>query len=205
MPKTKEQNQLIKQKRIEEIIKVSLYSFAIQGYAAVKIDTITKQAKCSHGLFYHYFKTKEDVFHAVMDYVIKEINKIQNSVNYEQKAKFALCDLIDAILTAIKSSDDMACMYYLLFNLHLQKQIIPKPLHPIERKRTFDLIYELIEKGQADKDFIKADPKELTVAILSMVKGLAYNRLYIGKNKFVCPDATLIMNLVSLRTQGGCV
>lgn len=62
MPRTKDQFQEIKENRRTEILKASLPLFSLQGYDAVKIDDITKSCGCSHGLFYHYFTSKEDLF-----------------------------------------------------------------------------------------------------------------------------------------------
>ena len=33
-----------------------------KGYDNATVDDIVKKAKCSHGLFYHYFKNKKEIF-----------------------------------------------------------------------------------------------------------------------------------------------
>lgn len=205
MPKTREQNQLIKEERKAIILDAALYEFAMNGYAAVKIDDITKRAKCSHGLFYHYYATKEAVFHDLMDVSINKINDIKNAVNYNQKAKFALHDLIEAILFALKDKDDsLASTYYLLSNMHLQKDIIPRPNKNISKenrkhKKLHEQIYDLILEGQEEGDFVNVDASETTLVILCMFKGLSFNRIQLGAKKFICPNAQVIMNIVNKR------
>ena len=67
MPRTAEQNQNIKDRRRAKLLAFALKAFAIHGYDKTAIDDITKLAKCSHGLFYHYFDSKEAVFAALID------------------------------------------------------------------------------------------------------------------------------------------
>ena len=70
MPRTAEQNQAIKDKRRTKLLSYALKAFAANGYDHTAIDDITKPSKCSHGLFYHYFESKEVVFRALIEDVI---------------------------------------------------------------------------------------------------------------------------------------
>ena len=70
MPRTAEQNQAIKDKRRSKLLSYALKAFAANGYDHTAIDDITKPSKCSHGLFYHYFESKEVVFRALVEDVI---------------------------------------------------------------------------------------------------------------------------------------
>ena len=70
MPRTAEQNQAIKDKRRSKLLSYALKAFAANGYDHTAIDDITKPSKCSHGLFYHYFESKEVVFRALIEDVI---------------------------------------------------------------------------------------------------------------------------------------
>jgi AcrR family transcriptional regulator len=66
MPKTPEQNQQIKDERRANILNTALRLFALYGYDSIVINDITREANCSHGLFYHYFKNKVDLFLELM-------------------------------------------------------------------------------------------------------------------------------------------
>ena len=61
-PRTDEQNAQIKDERREQILKAALKVFALRGFAATKISDIAKEAGLSHGLVYHYFASKEEIF-----------------------------------------------------------------------------------------------------------------------------------------------
>lgn len=201
MPKTREQNQLIKEERRNSILICSLYLFALKGYSSVNIDDVTKAAKCSHGLFYHYFKDKEELFFSVIEEVaLKQFIPLINSINYNQKAKFAIHDLLNCLYEILVGNNkNLVCILYLLFNLHLQKDNIPKP-KDINKKNNPLLVYwlliDLIKKGQIEGDINDGNPKVYAVAILSMITGLSFNRLYIGLKRFVCPTPEIIMNIL---------
>ena len=59
-----------KEDRPDEIIDAAYASFAKKGYADTKIEQVAKQAGVSKGLVYLYFKTKEELFKAVVRRVV---------------------------------------------------------------------------------------------------------------------------------------
>ncbi|MBO5714066.1 MAG: TetR/AcrR family transcriptional regulator, partial [Clostridia bacterium] len=82
----------IKEKRKEKIISSALKVFCEKGYQSATVDDITKKAKCSHGLFYHYFDNKKQLFEQVcalrgngmMDYLDQVVRM---PINYTEKLK----------------------------------------------------------------------------------------------------------------------
>ena len=50
----------------ERIIVESLRLFSLKGYQNTSIDDILKKANASKGGFYNHFKTKDELFHAVL-------------------------------------------------------------------------------------------------------------------------------------------
>jgi AcrR family transcriptional regulator len=55
-----------KEDRPQEITEAALAAFAEKGYAATRVDEVAKRAGVSKGLLYLYFKTKEELFKAVV-------------------------------------------------------------------------------------------------------------------------------------------
>jgi len=55
-----------KDDRPAEITAAALAAFAENGYAATRVDEVAKRAGVSKGLLYLYFKTKEELFKAVI-------------------------------------------------------------------------------------------------------------------------------------------
>ncbi len=66
-----------KEDRPKEITAAALAVFAERGYAATRVDDVAKRAGVSKGLLYLYFKTKEDLFKAVIrSFVVPKIDAL---------------------------------------------------------------------------------------------------------------------------------
>lgn len=59
-----------KEDRPQEITEAAFDAFAEKGYAATRVDDVAKRAGVSKGLLYLYFKTKEELFKAVVRSVV---------------------------------------------------------------------------------------------------------------------------------------
>jgi len=59
-----------KEDRPQEIADAAFAAFAEKGYSATRIDDVAKRAGVSKGLTYLYYKTKEDLFKAVVKNVV---------------------------------------------------------------------------------------------------------------------------------------
>jgi len=59
------------EERKREIVEMAKKLFAEQGYEKTQINDITNALNVSHGLVYHYFKSKSEVFDAVIDSLLE--------------------------------------------------------------------------------------------------------------------------------------
>ena len=198
MPRTTEQFEEMRKEREDSILNAALFIFASKGYEQTTADAIRAVVNCSHGLLYHYFKTKEDLYIAVIQRKVRPIvGGLIKDVNRDRKAKIVLTDITDCLLNALKSeNDEYAWSISLLLDIHLRTVINPK-IKVIEKDgKVFDWVHELVERGKDEGDFNELSSKELVLSILALYKGLSYNRIKIGHNKFLCPKTEIIMNMV---------
>ena len=65
MPRTKEQNEEIRNKTRNAILNSSLKLFANRGFHGTSISEISKAAGISKGLAYNYFESKEKILEAI--------------------------------------------------------------------------------------------------------------------------------------------
>jgi hypothetical protein len=47
---------------VQKLLDAGLAEFDERGFQAVRVDDVVRRAKISHGTFYLYFSTKEDLF-----------------------------------------------------------------------------------------------------------------------------------------------
>jgi AcrR family transcriptional regulator len=79
MPKPRYQRR--KEDRPQEITQAALEAFAEKGYAATRVEEVAKRAGVSKGLMYLYFKTKEELFKAVVkSVVIRRIDRLIGNI-----------------------------------------------------------------------------------------------------------------------------
>ncbi|MEZ5829344.1 MAG: TetR/AcrR family transcriptional regulator [Hyphomicrobiales bacterium] len=62
-----------KENRSEEIVEAAFEEFVTHGYAGTRLEDVAGRAKVSKGLPYLYFKTKEELFKAVIRSVISPV------------------------------------------------------------------------------------------------------------------------------------
>ena len=196
MPKTKEQFEEIRNERIDKILESALRLFVMKGYDAVNLDEVTKETKCSHGLLYHYFKGKDELYLAVINKkVVPYIKETLQGISFEQKAKYVIHDVLKEILKKIKAVDEKnSWKIYLYLNIHLQKNLFLSSAQ--EKMPMFIKLLELIKRGQEEGDFNDHNEDELAISLLSLIKGLAFTRIHIGYKRFKCPNSDIIMKML---------
>jgi AcrR family transcriptional regulator len=173
-PRNKESNQQILDQRREQILAAALKMFALRGFAATKISDIASAAGLSHGLIYHYFKSKNEIF--------TELVKIATSIFLEiikYGARYDVSPLekirsITEMIISLSYSRDHA--YY----LSIAEQAYISDEVPAEAKSAIlgsvssnlKLIAAMIVEGQNTGQIIEDDPERLAFAYFSMVRGM---------------------------------
>lgn len=172
-PRTDEEFKEIRDIRQQQLKDAAIVLFGMKGYAATKISDITGKAELSHGLFYHYFKSKEDVYIAV----IKELLDILLET-IEKSKKISNSPLLQLEwLTDITHSGSLKeGVYRHIVTLQaLYSEDLPQEMKTeIVSKYNFMIeeITGIIKKGQQAGEFIEGDPEELAFFHLSLVNGL---------------------------------
>lgn len=198
MPKTPEQNQQIKDERKARILNTALRLFALRGYDSVVVNDITKESECSHGLFYHYFRNKAEVFHELMNIAEERALQRRRDNDFNKvMAIQAIRTIVAHMLDEIYREDDSPYFLYMFVNMHLQKTL---PLPPKNKsfgpkKPFFHFFIDLIARGQKEGDVSGGDPKEFAIIYYSIIKGLCYTRLSMVNKSPTRVSPDIIMNL----------
>ena len=135
---------------LDNILNAAKAEFLEKGFSGASLRNIVKNANVTTGAFYGYFKSKEDLFDALVsepaDFIMREFNRIQTEFTYltpdEQEAgmgKISKNSLIDWIDFIIDNSD--------VFKLILKSS---------EGTRYENFIHDMVTREvQATHDFIK--------------------------------------------------
>jgi AcrR family transcriptional regulator len=74
-----------KEDRPQEITAAAFAAFAEKGYAATRVEEVAKRAGVSKGLLYLYFKTKEELFKAVVrSVVMPRVDALESELSASQ-------------------------------------------------------------------------------------------------------------------------
>ena len=74
-----------KEDRPGEITEAAFQAFADKGYAGTKVEEVAKRAGVSKGLLYLYFKTKEELFKAVVrSVVVRRVEALIDTVAHTE-------------------------------------------------------------------------------------------------------------------------
>lgn len=74
-----------KEERPQEITEAALAAFAEKGYAATRVDEVARRAGVSKGLVYLYFKTKEEMFKAVVrSFVVPKVDALIGFIDHSE-------------------------------------------------------------------------------------------------------------------------
>jgi AcrR family transcriptional regulator len=74
-----------KEERPQEITEAAFAAFADKGYAATKVEDVARRAGVSKGLLYLYFRTKEELFKAVVrSVVIPRVDSLQRELEHSE-------------------------------------------------------------------------------------------------------------------------
>lgn len=170
-----------KKDRKQQIINCALKVFCTKGYDDAKIDDIVKKAGCSHGLFYHYFKSKKELFKAVITERDDELKKqLFERVEKEPSFKEKLRIILESLYKELYQNENYARHFYLFvshgFNRRNKKRPQNKKLE-LPKDHPIKYVENLFCEGQKTGEFSdKYSPRECTEMFLSIIQGatLAY-------------------------------
>lgn len=179
MPRTAAQNEVIKDKRRRLLLLSSLRVFAKKGLDKATIDDITLESESSHGLFYHYFDSKEEAFDAVLNEIVAERKDILVFEEAAKKGGVAGLEIIcKAIPNILKKETSKISLNIgkVLYDFHNQYESESLSQFKNGRFDSFACLIKLIKQGQKEGGVIAGDPAEIALAFSDAVVA-AINRL----------------------------
>jgi AcrR family transcriptional regulator len=196
MPRTDNQNQKIRDERQEQILQAALKVFARRGMAAAKIGDIAAEAGLSHGLMYHYFKSKEEIFTVLVKRALEgSALVIEYTAKQPGTPLQQLTWLAEQILQSI--SGDGAYLFLIMIQA-FTSDAVPKEVKEMLNRNTVSVpvqgMIPILAAGQEAGEIVKDDPMKLAVIFYSAMQGLAISR--IQQQETPLPDAELIIRFL---------
>ncbi|MCE5168383.1 TetR/AcrR family transcriptional regulator [Paenibacillus profundus] len=176
-PRVDEQNQQIRDKRKQQLLAAGAKVFGERGYAGTKVSDIVGEAQLSHGLIYHYFSSKEDIYMELAKTAFTtSYDTIHQAVNSNGSPYERLKAMTEEILAHTRESG-----YFFLIALQTNtSKTVPEQASAISAEysaKSLKLLTHLFQQGQKHGEFIKADPSQQALMYTSMLNGVVFTRL----------------------------
>lgn len=167
------------QQRSEEtrthILEAAVKQFSVIGFNKASVDDICKQAGVSKGAFYHHFKTKQDLFLALLDGWLQTLDQAIE-VTKNQTVPETFQKLTEYFPYIFETSGDNLPMYLeFLLQATRDETIWDASVAPYRRYHKY--FVSLIKKGIAEGSFVDVDPNLTARLIVSAAMGLLLQSL----------------------------
>lgn len=190
-PLNEEKLNLIKDERKKQIMDAALNIFAKYGVEKTKMSMIANEANISNGLFYRYFKSKDDIFTTLINIAIESsLSSIDEIYNIDGSPLYKI-----EILTKIIIDKSTSPYFKLILQTH-NSDNVPKAARDIIQnypmKVYVNRLLPLFKEGQKNGEFIDGNLEELISSYLTILSGIM-----ILDDDYTIPKVNTLLRIIS--------
>lgn len=191
-----------KEDRPQEITAAAFEAFAENGYAATRVDDVAKRAGVSKGLLYLYFKTKEELFKAVIkSVVVRRIDRLLDTLKNSELSpeEFIRGPLADG-LKRIPDSPIKVVVRLLIAEGPRHPDLVDYYWNNVVSKALAALT-RLIERGVEDGSFrrtaISEQPHTFVAPVMfSMIYKLVFSKRPLDSDQLIDTQIDMILSYI---------
>ncbi|KQL44774.1 TetR family transcriptional regulator [Brevibacillus choshinensis] len=194
-PLNEEQLHQIRDERRDQIIVAAIKVFARRGIIGTKMSMIAAEAGISHGLLYHYFTSKEELFTML----------VEDAMVGAEEAMSSIYDLPGSPIEKIRALtmeilDESGTPYFMLIHHARTSEGVPEKVKELIDQNDMDAFIErllpLFRDGQQAGEIVDGNPEELISSYLSVLSGLmVVNAQGIGGYRL--PEVDMLLRLIA--------
>jgi len=170
----------LKEERPQQITEAAFEAFAEKGYAATRVEEVAKRAGVSKGLMYLYFKTKEELFKAVIKGVV--IRRVDTLIDVVETTELSSEDFLRGPMTDFMKripGSPVAVVIRLLLSEGPRHPDLVDYYWENVVSRGMAAIKHLIERGVERDEFRKTAVNDLPQLIMApMMLSMVWNMLF---------------------------
>lgn len=157
----------------EKIIDAARSIFARYGFKKTTMDDIAHAAHKAKSSLYHYFKSKQEVFHAVVEKEVKILKKELNDAL--DKAETSQGKLRAYVVTRMVAFKRLANFYNSFKDEYLEQYAFIQRLRRNYDRYELEMIKKILRLGVNQGIFSIKDLELTAFAIVTAMKGLEYH------------------------------
>jgi AcrR family transcriptional regulator len=150
----------------DKILRVALREFAARGLSGARVDRIAAQVKTSKRMLYYYFKSKEELYEAVLEEAYAGIRATEADIDVDHM------DPVAALRSIVSRSFDYHCAHEMFVrlvmneNIHQGRHISDSQIS--ENRKIIETLSNILERGKKEGCFrADIDPRQLHLTISS--------------------------------------
>jgi AcrR family transcriptional regulator len=158
------------------IVKTAFKMFLTNGYKATSMSTLVRESNLSKGAFYHYFKSKEDLYHAVIDTYFLSFKKNADLDNIKNLslAEFTVSikGFMNYLIPEISSITDrgMSAYFAMFFEAYSEYPAFNVEIRRFYSNFKFHLKEKIITEKSLNEDLAEIE----AVKLIAHIEGLFF-------------------------------
>lgn len=180
--------------RKEQITQAAIKVFSRRGIHGTKMNMIAEEAGISHGLFYHYFKSKDELFTSLIQEAVETSLTEIESLN---QASSSPLDKIRLLTEAIL--EESGAPSFMLIHQARNSEGVPEKVKQLIQQYPMEVYVErllpLFKEGQEKGEITSGNLEELISGYLTVLSGV----MVLGEG-YSIPQADMLLRIVTNRS-----
>jgi AcrR family transcriptional regulator len=193
-----------KEDRPQEITQAAFSAFAENGYAATKVEEVARRAGVSKGLLYLYFKTKEELFKAVIRSVVApRIDELTRSLdNPDLSAEDIIRGPLLAFMQRLPGSPASVVIRLMISEAPRHPDLVDFYWENVA-SRGLGALQQLLDRGVTNGEFRQSAVNELpqlfiAPVMMSIVWGIVFAERSLDTDKLIETHIDMILAYISV-------
>lgn len=153
-------------RNVAKLLDAALVVFADRGFHAARVDDVCDEAEVSHGTFYLYFASKEDLFRTLVDDVVTEMRELAG----ELPPIDAGASGYRALRGWLAEFHDLYARYLPIIQAWNEANAAEEDLARLGARVLRSFIDRLVERVEENDPVPVQDPRIAALAMVSMVE-----------------------------------
>jgi AcrR family transcriptional regulator len=190
-------NDRMRDERRQAILSCAVRLFATRGLAASKVADLAAAVGMSQGLFYHYFRSKEEIFVEIVRQAFDRMNTAARDLErLPQTPRQKIETAAATLMRTLEEHENFSWTSVLISTASISDAVPEEARAIIRRERDvpYRVVARLARAGQRDGTFAEGRPDDLALMFWTTVKGLALHRLALGA-AYKSPDPRILTRI----------
>jgi AcrR family transcriptional regulator len=162
---------LPKIERIDSIVHDAVEEFLEKGFERASMESIARRGGISKGCIYHHFRSKDEIFLYVAQYLSEPVTKMMAAAESVFSAREGLRRYIHQYLHYWKAHRQELVFFFLSFTKVLEQPRL-WAMYEEYAERMFDFFQKMLQRGIDSGEFPRHAARERGVALMSALDGV---------------------------------